>query len=255
MTKAALLVAVFAAACTDDVIGAQPDSPTTPIAAVPTTTAAGDKLVIATGGAATVAIEDTRAIGLSGSASQGFAVSPFERDAWPNTTSPEYWIRAHAAGAGSFEIVTSKGIATGLVHAAPVARVALLPASYELAGDTFALAPNRTEVVAALYAADGRRLVDATLAFSAEQTAWDRALATGPLTVTADSFGERTFAIEIVDGIDRIESVRSGDRTCFHAYRGTTEVVIAMTIEGGTPDASAANCARATDGSALRASY
>lgn len=236
MTKAALLVAVFAAACADDVIEAQPASPTAPVAIV----GGEKKLVIATGGAAAIELADSRAIGLSGTASAGFAVSPFERDAWPNTTSTAYWIRAHATGTGVFEIATSKGIATSFVHAAPVTRVELRPANYELAGDAFALSSTRTELVAALYAVDGTPLVDATLAFS------------GPQTVIADSLGERTFDIPVVDGIDRVESIRSGERTCFHAYRGATEVVAALTIEGGAIDPQATNCAR---GSALRVRY
>ena len=271
MSKAAVapfLVTVLVAACTDEPIGVQPDSPTTPIAAVPTTTVEGHKLVVATGGAASVAIADTASIGLSGEATPGFAVEPYELDRWPNTISPEYLIRAYVAGAGAYEIVTSKGIATGLVHSADVAKVALLPARYELADANapFALAAARTDVGAALFDAGGNRLVDATLAIGADgatQTAWDRATlaavaGTHAVSVTADSFGERTFAIAVVDRADRVEAVRIGDRTCFHAYRGTTEVVVAMTIDGGTPDAAAANCAfvsAGADPSALRVTY
>jgi hypothetical protein len=268
MTKAALLLTVLAAACTDDPIAEQRETPTTPIPARPTASVEGHALIVATGGAAAVVIEDRAAIGFSGDATPGYAVEPYELDRWPNTISPEYWIRAHVAGTGAYEIVTSKGIATGLVHSADVARVAVLPASYELADASapFAVAPNRTALEAALFDAQGRRLVDATLALGADgatQTAWDRAAlaaATGihTLTAAADSFGERTYAIEVVDGADRIEQTRAGDRTCFHAYRGTTEVVIAMTIEGGTPDPRSANCAivaAGADPDALRVRY
>lgn len=273
MMKAALLATVLAA-CATDGIDAEHETPTTPLAATATTTVAGHDIVVATGGALAVRVEDKASIGLSGSASRGFAVEPYEIDRWPNTISPEYFVRANVAGTGSYEIVTSKGIATGVVRSAEIAKVALVPAHYELDGSSpFALAANRTELQVALYDAANRRLVDGTLAIAgATQTAWDSATlgATGrtisnvrsarmtgrhTLAISGDSLPERTFEIDVVEAADRIESTRVGNRTCFHAYAGATEVVVAMTITGGTQDPAALNCASATDGSSLRVRF
>ena len=52
--------------------------------------------------------------------------------------------------------------------------------------------------------------------------------------------------IQVVDRLDRIETRVAGDRTCFHAYAGTTEIATAMTITGGTPVPGAANCITGT---------
>lgn len=241
MMKAALFATVLAA-CADDGIDAAHPDPTTPIASTVTTTA-GATPVVARGGAMVVHVVDQTAIGLDGNASAGYAVEPYERAAWPNTISTDYWVRATIAGTGSYDIVTSKGIASGLVWSADLARVAILPARYELAGETFALAPNRRDIVVALYAADGTRLVDATLAIEGTQTAWDTAtLAGGTFAVEADAVPAQTFAVPFATA-ERIEERRDGNRVCFHAYAGATEVVTAMTIEGGTIDPRATNCA------------
>jgi hypothetical protein len=248
MLKAAAFATVLAA-CADGVGPEHPD-PTTPVASTVTTTV-GDTPVVARGGAMVVHVDDPTAIGLDGNASAGYVVEPYELARWPNTISVDYWVRAQIAGMGSYDIVTSKGIASGLVWSADLAHVAILPARYELAGDTFALAANRTDVQVALYAADGTRLVDGTLAIDGTQTAWDTArLMSDTFNVEGDSLPARTFTIPIVAAAERIEEVRDGNRVCFHAYAGTTEVVTAMTIEGGTIDPRATNCATG----ALRAS-
>lgn len=261
MTNAALLAPLMLlAACITDGIGAEPATPATPIAARATTLVEGHDLIVATGGALAVRIDDPRAIGLEGSASAGYTVEPYELVRWPNTISPAYKVRAHVAGTGSFEIVTSQGIATGLVHSADLAQIALVPAHYELDGTSpFALAANRTAMQVALTDAAGRRLVDATLGIggaTAAQTTWDTAELAGlghhALALDGDAIGVRELAIDVVAGADRVEAVQHGDRTCFHAYAGATEVAIAMTITGGTPDPRATNCARAADASALR---
>jgi hypothetical protein len=242
MMKAALLATVLAACASDGIDADHPD-PTTPVASTVTTTA-GDTPVVARGGAMVVHVEDQTAIGLDGNASAGYVVEPYELVRWPNTISTDYWVRAEIAGTGSYDIVTSKGIASGLVWSADLARVEILPARYQLAGDTFALAANRTDVQVALYAAGGTRLVDGTLAIAGTQTAWDTAtLASGTFVVEGDSLPARSFTVPIVGAADRIEEVRVGNRVCFHAYAGTTEVATAMTIEGGVIDARATNCA------------
>jgi hypothetical protein len=51
------------------------------------------------------------------------------------------------------------------------------------------------------------------------------------------------LSVEVVEGVDRIESSTRGDRTCYHAYRGDTEVVVGTTFFGGAADPTASNCA------------
>ena len=246
--KASLLVSVLAA-CATEGLPVEGETPSTPVASKTITIVEGQEIVVAKGGAVAVHVVDQTAIGLEGTASDGFAVEPYEVNRWPQTISTDYFVRANVAGMGTYEIVTSKGIATGLVKSAEVARVELVPANYELDGSSpFAFAANRTQMRAALYDQDSRRLVDATLVIGATQTAWDSAFlppTAGAQTVTigAASFGERTFSIDVVTDIERVEQVRSGDRTCFHAYAGSTEIAAALTITGGTPDPTATNCA------------
>jgi hypothetical protein len=248
MKNAALLLTVLAA-CTTEGLPVERETPSTPVASKAITAVEGHAIVVAAGGALAVHVEDQAAIGLEGSASDGYAVEPYEVNRWPQTISTDYVVRANVAGIGSYEIVTSKGIATGIVKSADVARVELVPANYELDGSSpFAFAANRTQMRAALYDGDGRRLVDATLVIGATQTAWDSAFlpaTSGAQSVTlgAESFGERTFTIDVVQDIERVEEVRSGDRTCFHAYAGSTEIAAALTITSGTPDPTATNCA------------
>lgn len=256
MMKASLLVSVLLAACTTEGLPVEHETPSTPVASQAITVVDGQELVVAKGGAVAVHVVDQTAIGLEGNASDGYKVEPYEVDRWPQTISTDYFIRAlrapgraNVSGMGTYEIVTSKGIATGLVKSADVARVELVPANYELDGSSpFAFAANRTQMRAALYDKDGRRLVDATLVIGATQTGWDSAFlppTAGAQTVTigAESFGERTFTIDVVTDIERVEQVRTGDRTCFHAYAGSTEIAAALAITGGTPDPTATNCA------------
>jgi hypothetical protein len=249
MMKASLL-ALTLAACTTEGLPVEGETPSTPVESKAITVVDGHEIVVAQGGALAVHVIDQASIGLEGNASDGYAVEPYEINRWPQTISTDYFVRANVAGMGTYEIVTSKGIATGLVKSAEVARVELVPANYELDGSSpFAFAANRTQMRAALYDRDGRRLVDATLAIGATQTAWDSAsLPAAPgqhsVTIGAESFGERTFAIEVVQDIERVEQVRSGDRTCFHAYAGTTEIAAALAVTGGTPDPTATNCVR-----------
>lgn len=253
MTKLALPAVVLPAvlaACVDPVYPER-EVPTTPVEIEVTTRAGEGPLVIATGGTVELAIDDPTSVGLEGTASDGYRVEPAGL-VWPNTRAPRYDVRALAPGMGSFEIATNHGIATGLVESADLATVALVPADYVLDGSSpFAIDVARRDVAIELRAADGRRLVDASLGIAVEQTGWDRA--TLPATVArhlvlvyGDSLGERTVAVDVVDGaavIQRVEGRVSGGRVCFHAYAGTTEIATAMTITGGEPVPGAANCA------------
>lgn len=252
MTKLVLPI-VLVTACVAPEYPDAPTNPTTPVEIAPTA-ATDSEFVIATGGTLGFAIDDVTSIGLSGTASNGYQVEPHAR-VWPNTTQPLYYVRALAAGSGWFEIATNRGIASGLVESADVAEVAIVPAGYELDGrSAFALDLNRRDVEVAVRDRDGRRLVDATLGILDGQSAWDRATvaaAIGPqaVRVYADSFAERALAIDVVDGIDRIEAIATGDRTCFHAYAGSTEVATAMTLTGGTAIPGVTNCAIGAPGS------
>lgn len=247
MSKTLLALPLLAAACLEPSYPEPRDTPTTPIEAIEAARVGTGPAVIATGGVQTFAIE-VPSIGLEGNASDGYAVEP-PKGIWPNTIAPRYDVRAFETGVGSFEIITSQGIATGLVESADVASVRLVPADYQLDGSSpFALDVSRREVTVELYDADGRRLVDTTLGIPVQQTAWDRArlpatAARHIITVYADSFGERVLAVDVVDQVDRLESRVIGDRTCFHAYAGSTEVATTMTITGGEPVPGAANCA------------
>ncbi|MBL0212891.1 MAG: hypothetical protein IPQ07_03335 [Myxococcales bacterium] len=93
-------------------------------------------------------------------------------------------------------------------------------------------------------------LVDGTLAvdnIALTALAWDHfqlpaGAATHHVTATAASFGSRTFDIEVVDAIDRIESLVEGTpvvngsmTVCFFAHRGTREVYVPYAI---TPPAA-----------------
>jgi hypothetical protein len=248
MTKSMLVLPIlFAAACVDSTYPELQEAPTTPVETTQVATAGNAPVVIATGGTQGFAIDDAASIGLEGNASDGYQVEP-AGNAWPNMTKPLYWVRALRAGLGSFEIITNKGIASGLVESSDVASVALVPADYQLDGSSpFAIDTNRLGVQVVLADRDGRRLVDATLGISGDQTAWDHA--TRPAIVGrhlvrayADSFGERELAIEVVAGIDRVESAVTGNVTCFHAYAGATEIATTLAISGGTPVDGASNC-------------
>lgn len=254
MTKSLLLVPVLAAACVDPALPERPDAPTDPVDIAVTTRAGGDEVVIATGGIVELAIDDVTSVGLSGEATDGYRVEPAGL-VWPNMKAPLYYVRAEAEGAGSFEIATNHGIATGLVESADLATVALVPADYVLDGRApFAIDVARRDVQVVLRSADGRALVDASLGIALTQTAWDRgtlpaAAGRHLVSVYADSFGERTLALDVVDAtaaIDRLEPVVDGDRVCFHAYAGATEIATAITVTGGTPIPGAANCATGT---------
>ncbi len=248
MTKSLLLLPLLVAACVDE-YRELPADPTTPVETRPLE--AGDAAIIATGGTQGFAIDDPLSVGLSGETTGDFEIETADH-VWPNTRKPEYFVRALASGVGSFEIFTNRGIASGSVESAAVANVTLVPASYELDGHSaFAVSASRTQVQAVLVDRDGRRLVDATLGLTGEQTAWDsvtlpQAIGTQSVHAYADSFGERDLEIDVVGDVTgglRVESVVLGDRTCFHAYAGSLEVATAMTITGGTPDPHAANCA------------
>jgi hypothetical protein len=249
MTKSLLVLPlVVASACVDSAVYPElPADPTTAVQSRPEVTAGDAPIVIATGGVQGIAIDDVRSVGFSGDATAGFRVEPFD-NVWPNTKKAEYWVRALAAGTGSFEIVTNQGIAGGSVESADVASVALVPQDYELDGHSpFAIDISRPRVQAIVLDATNRRLVDATLGLDGEQTAWDRV--TVPATVGrlsvhvwADSLGDRELAIELADHVDRVETVVSGNRTCFHAYAGSTEIATTLAIDG-TPDPRATNCA------------
>lgn len=254
MTKAAALLPVLLAACVDPSYPTVDDSPSTPVASVAQNRVADQAIVVATGGVEAIAIPDVASIGWSGDATAGFSVEPFDADGWPNTQKPEYWIRATAAGAGSFVIHTNHGIASGNLEAADVARVALVPADYELDGRSpFALSTERPLVAAALFDATDRRLVDATLvlgATGATQLAWDRATLTAApgshtLRVSADSFAGRDLTVDIVAAANaRTETVVSGNRSCVHTYVGNVEIAAATAIatNGQTIDPHATNC-------------
>ncbi|HEU0032906.1 MAG TPA: hypothetical protein VFQ53_19875 [Kofleriaceae bacterium] len=247
MSRSSLVLPLaLVAACTDAPADLPPD-PTTPVDVTPVAQLPGDQLVIATGGAQGFAIDDALSVGYAGDATAGFTVEP-DGAVWPNTRRPLYWVHAEAAATGSFEIATNHGIASGLVEAADLASVAFVPTSYQLDGSSpFALDVTRPEITVELRAADGRRLVDATLGMAVPQTAWDRGTlpakaARHLVLVWADSIGETTLAVDVVDGTQRIERRTADGRTCFHAYAGDVEIATAMTFEGGTALADATNC-------------
>ena len=63
-----------------------------------------------------------------------------------------------------------------MVESADVVAVTVVPADYQLDGSSpFALDLDRRAIEIELADCDGRRLVDATLGISGDQTAWDRA--------------------------------------------------------------------------------
>jgi len=252
MTKA-MLALPFLAACLDNAAPALyrgNDAPTTP-AAFDALHVADQADVVATGGAQVVTIADHAAVGWSGAATTGFDVEPYA-DVWPNTRKPEYRVRALAAGTGSFEISTSAGIAVGALASADVDRVALLPADYRLDGHSqFVVDTALPNIQIALSDATGRRLIDGTLAASddtaiAGKMGWDHlslqpTAGTHTIRITADSIPEQTLAVELATGIDRVESVEDGVRTCYHAYRGSVEVATMVPLTG-TRDPNALNC-------------
>jgi hypothetical protein len=243
---------VVLAACADDgrSYPAIPDPPTNPMASDVMTKVADQPIVIATHGVLAVALPAS--IGWSGDATAGFAVEPSDADGWPNTGKPEYWIRATIAGTGSFEISTNLGMAVGSVESADLARVALVPADYRLDGQAaFALDVRRPAVQAELLDRRGRRLVDASVVLGeagARQTDWDRVAlgaTAGRHTVAAqaDSFDARDLAVDLVDHVDRTETVLDGALTCFHAYLGDVEVAQPWP-EIAAPEPTAINCTR-----------
>lgn len=194
MTKL-LVLPVLLVACADS-------TPTVDLSDSPSNPVAFDELhagaapaAIATGGIQVVTIpNDPNSVGWSGTASGGFAVEPFG-DTWPNMVKPEYHVRALAAGTGTFSIQTDHGIASGTVTSAEVARV-----------DAQLLADAHT-IEVALYAADGTRLIDGSLAIhdasdpSATQAAWDDLAVTAPgthtLVITADSMPEAQVTVSV----------------------------------------------------------
>jgi hypothetical protein len=248
MTKSLLALPLLVTACMDTTYPEQRPTPTTPIDATPTATIEDN--VIATGGVQRFET-DKSAIGLEGFASDGYTVEP-PRGIWPNLNAPVYDVRALESGTGTFEIITSRGIATGIVESADIASIRAVPTDYQLDGSSpFALDLSRREITIELRDAAGRRLVDASLGIPVQQTAWDRATLPAKavrhiVALYADSFGEHALAIDVVDQIERMESRVDGARTCFHAYAGTTEVAVAMTITGGDLVPGAANCAIGT---------
>jgi hypothetical protein len=249
MTTKSLLVlpALFAAACVDPTYPELPETPDTPVETTQVARAGDAPVVIATHGVQGFEIADPTSIGIDGLASDGYRVEP-DGNVWPNMSKQLYWVRAQQAGVGTFEIITNQGIASGLVESADVANVALVPADYQLDGASpFAIDTNRLGVQVILTDRDGRRLVDASLGISGEQTAWDHAnrpaiVGRHLVRAYADSFAERELTIEVVDQIERVESRVTGNQTCFHAYSGTTEIATTLAISGGTPVAGASNC-------------
>jgi len=222
------------------------DRPTTPITF--DQLHIGDQaIVIATGGTQTVSIADLQTIGFSGDATSGFELEPFA-GIWPNVRKQEYRVRAVSSEqAGTFSIQTNKGIASGPVDSAEVARVALVPASYQLDGHSaFALDVSRPAAQVALFDTMNRRLVDSTLVADLTQIAWDTlalpaTVGTATIHVSGDSFAAQTLTVAIADQVDRVEPVTADGRTCFHAYAGAVEVAKAMPLTG-TPDPDFVNC-------------
>ena len=235
MTKAPVALLVLVAACAD-APNPLPPTTTAPISF----TVLGNPQIIATGGYQTVTIDDASQAGLSGTASDGYDVEPFG-DVWPNMIKPEYHVRALAAGTGTFAIATSKGVASGTVESADVARIALVPIDYALAdGFHFSIDPARPEVEVVLFDVRGRHLVDGSLHVAgATQTAWNRIRIDGAATlaISADSFATVSIPVTVATQIDRIDEVGN----CLHAYHGDLEVVTAQTGVQ-VPSESAVNC-------------
>lgn len=235
MTKALLVLPILLAACAE-----APGELAAPTTAPLAFTTLGDGSIVATGGYQVVAIADRAQAGLSATASDGYDVEPVG-GAWPNMVSPEYHVRALAAGSGAFAIATSHGIASGILESADVARIALVPVDYALAGNYhFIVDPARPELAVALFDNRGRRLVDGSLRVAgAPQTAWDRITVTAAttITITADSIAPVTLPLQVGGEIDRIDEVGS----CLHAYRGELEVVSAQLV-AQRPSRNAVNC-------------
>jgi hypothetical protein len=252
MTKA-MFALPFLAACLDNSAPAPDrgnDAPTTPTA-FEALHVADQADVIATGGAQIVTIDDRTAVGWSGAATAGFEVEPYA-NVWPNTRKPEYRVRALAAGTGNFEISTSAGIAGDALASADVDHVALLPADYRLDGHSqFVVDTALPNIQVALYDATGRRLVDGTLAASddtatAAKLGWDHlslqaTAGTHTIRITADAIPEQTLAVQLATGVDRVDTVQDGVRTCYHAYQGNVEIATMVPITG-TRDPNAVNC-------------
>ncbi len=235
MTKALLVLPVLVAACAEAPTALPP-----PTGAPIAFTVLGNPQVVATGGYQTVTIGDVAEAGLSGTASDGYAVEPYG-DVWPNMQKPEYHVRALAAGTGTFSIATSHGVASGGIESADVARIALVPVDYALAdGFHFAIDPARPEVEIALFDNHGRRLVDGSLHVGgATQTAWNRVRidAATTLTVSADSIATVSFPVAVASQIDRIDEVGN----CLHAYHGDVELVTSQ-LAVQVPSEAAINC-------------
>lgn len=243
MSKVALVLApVLFAACVDNgAAGPEAPTPTSPVAFAQLD--ADGTATIATGGVQIVSIADPLAVGLAGSATDGYELAP-TTGGFPNGGLGEYRVRALTDANGAFSIETAKGIAAGQLASAPVERVAVVPSKYHLDGrSAFALDASRTDIEVQLFSADGRRLVDGSLAIAgATQTAWDRGTVTGAtLTITADSFATESVNVTFATSVDHIDQVVEGGRTCFHAYAGNVEV--ATTIPNiVNPDPAATNC-------------
>ena len=195
MMKTLLVLPVLLAACADSTPTANlSDTPSNPVA-FQELHAGAAPAAIATGGIQVITIpDDPNSVGWSGTASGGFAVEPFG-DVWPNMVKPEYHVRALGDDTGTFSIQTDHGIASGTVTSAEVARV-----------DAQLLAGTHT-IEVALYAADGQRLIDGSLAIhdagdsSATQPAWDDLAVTAPgthtLVITADSMPEAQLTVSV----------------------------------------------------------
>lgn len=250
MTRA-LLALPLLAGCVGDVSTPRlDDSPTTPIA-FDQLHAGARPIVIATGGTQIVTIPDPTSVGWSGTASDGFDLQPYA-GIWPNTRKPEYVLHANAAATGQFSIATDHGVAAGELASAEVAAVALVPASYALDGHSpWALDPASPRVELALTDAAGRRLVDGSVqlaSLDAHAIAWDTLelpAVTGAHTIAVhgDSFAPQQLIVNVGGAIDHVETTHDGDRTCYHAYAGTTEIATVLPMDG-TRDPDAINCTR-----------
>jgi hypothetical protein len=244
-TKALLILPAFTAACMDDVSYRQlPDPPTTPVAFAQL---GGEGAIVATGGEQVVTLADPLAFGLQGHATPGYELVPYGNQ-WPNTSNPEYRIRALAAMSGTFEIATEHGIASGTVASADFDHLAIVPANYHLDGTSqYAIDVQRPEIQIALFDESGKRLVDGSLAITGgTQTAWDRATLAATsgahaVGITADSMPEQQATVTLTSAVSHIERRVEGRRVCYHAYAGNIEVATAIPMVTH-PDPTATNC-------------
>lgn len=153
-----------------------------------------------------------------------------------------------AVAAGRTELVVSSSIPPRIMQPIVVSEVVtsvrLEPVFYRTTEARPAFAPFSYVAIAidALFEGAKHCAIDASLALShGSRGAWDSIyldLDPGAYSIAAhaDSFGERSFDVDVIAEIDRFEARRVahhdslGATVCFHAFAGDREVVVPMHI-------------------------